>query len=194
IENIAGDITVTGGSGDEVSIEAVKRTRSDRSELGSVQIVVDERPGRVDVRTDHTRSRSGRPGGDRVSVDYTVTVPSSAAVDVKSISGNVKVSHVQGAVRAESISGNVTTAGTPRLELAKSISGDLELSDAGADADLSAGSVSGSIRAKGLKARALDLGTVSGDLSLIDVSCDRLGAKSVSGNVEYSGTPAATGA
>src|SRR5262245_50351989 len=54
IENIAGDITVTGGSGDEVSIEAVKRTRGDRSQLGTVQIVVDERPGRVEVRTNHT--------------------------------------------------------------------------------------------------------------------------------------------
>src|SRR4051812_48546282 len=32
IANIAGDIIVTGGSGDEVSIEAVKRTRGDRSE------------------------------------------------------------------------------------------------------------------------------------------------------------------
>src|SRR5206468_9812113 len=41
--NIAGEITVTGGSGDEVSIEAVKRTRGDRSELGTVQIIVDDR-------------------------------------------------------------------------------------------------------------------------------------------------------
>ena len=31
--NISGDIIVTAGSGDEVSIEAVKRTRGDKSEL-----------------------------------------------------------------------------------------------------------------------------------------------------------------
>src|SRR4051794_8839089 len=49
VSNIAGDITVTAGSGDEVSIEAVKRTTGDRSELGRVQITVDERAGRVDV-------------------------------------------------------------------------------------------------------------------------------------------------
>jgi len=192
IENIAGNITVTGGSGDEVSIEAVKRTRRERSELGTVQIIVDERPGRVDIRTEHARTFN-RQGGDGVSVDYTVTVPNSAAVDLKSISGNVKVSNVQGGVRAESISGNVTTAGTPRLELAKSVSGDVDLTDASADADLTASSISGSIRAKGLKARSLELGTVSGDVSLVDVSCDRLGAKSISGNVEYSGSLARNG-
>src|SRR5262245_2284046 len=78
IENIDGNITITGGSGDEVSIEAVKRTRGDRSQLASVHILVDERPGRVEVKTDHT----GR--NDRVAVDYTVTVPASTGVDAKS--------------------------------------------------------------------------------------------------------------
>jgi DUF4097 and DUF4098 domain-containing protein YvlB len=191
IQNIAGEITVTGGSGDEMSIEAVKRTRGDRGELAAVQIIVDDRAGRVDVRTQH--DRFGRNNNDRVSVDYTISVPGGVAVDVKSISGNVKVSNVQGAVRAESVSGNVTTAGTPRLEMAKSVSGDVVLTDAGADADLSAGSVSGNIRANGLKVRALDAGSVSGDVILTNVTCERLGIKSVSGNLEYSGTLARNG-
>jgi DUF4097 and DUF4098 domain-containing protein YvlB len=181
IQNIAGNITVTGGSGDDVSIEAVKRTRGDAGQLATVHILVDERPGRVEVKTDHT----GR--NDRVSVDYTVSVPMSAGVDVKSVSGNVKVSGVQGAVRAETISGTVTTASTPKLEAAKTVSGDVDLTDASADAELAASSISGTVRAKGLKARALDLGTVSGDVLLSNVSCDRLGIRSVSGNVEYSG-------
>ena len=34
LANIAGDIIVTGGSGDEVSIEAVKRTRGDQQRAG----------------------------------------------------------------------------------------------------------------------------------------------------------------
>ncbi len=187
IGNISGNITVTGGSGDEVSIEAVKRTRGDRSQLGTVQIIVDERPGRIEVRTDHT----GRD--DRVSVDYTVTVPSSTAVDAKSVSGNVKVTNVQGAVRAETISGTITAGSTPRLEAAKTVSGNVDLSDATADADLNASTVSGTLRAKGLKARALDLGTVSGDVLLSDVSCERLSVHSVSGSLEYAGALARRG-
>ena len=187
LENIAGNIVVTGGSGDEASIEAVKRTTGDASQLASVHIEVEERPGRVDIKTDHTARN------DRVSVDYTVTVPATAGVNLKSISGNVKVASVQGPVRAESISGTVTAASTPRLELAKSVSGDVDLTDTSADADLNASSISGSVRAKGLKARALDLGTVSGDVVLTNVACERISIRSVSGDVEYSGALARTG-
>lgn len=181
IQNIAGNIIVTGGSGDDVSIEAIKRTRGNAGQLPSVRIIVDDRPGRVEVRTEHTARN------DRVSVDYTVSVPVSAGVDLKSVSGDVKITGVQGPVRAESISGTLTTASTPRLEAAKTVSGDVDLTDTSADAELSASSVSGAVRARGIKARALDLGTVSGDVALSNVSCERLNIRSVSGNVEYSG-------
>jgi DUF4097 and DUF4098 domain-containing protein YvlB len=188
IQNISGDIVVTGGSGDEVSIDAVKRTRGDRSELATLDIVVEERAGRVEIRADHERGgfARNRRGGSG-SVDFTVAVPASAALDVRSVSGSVTVTGVRGAVRAETVSGNVTTTDTPRLEQAKSVSGDVSLTGAASDGDLAAGSVSGHITAKGLKARGLDLGSVSGDVLLTDVTCDRLAVKSVSGNVEYSG-------
>ena len=194
ISNISGDIVVTGGSGEEVSIEAVKRARGDRSGLASVEIVVEERAGRVDVRAEHDRYRSDRGRrGDSTSVDFTVTVPASASLDVHSVSGSLRVTGVRGAVRAETVSGNVTTADTPNLEHAKSVSGDVSLTGAAAEGDVSAGSVSGSITAKGLKARGLDLGSVSGDVTLTDVTCERLTIKSVSGSVEYAGAIARNG-
>jgi DUF4097 and DUF4098 domain-containing protein YvlB len=187
IENIAGTITVTGGSGDDVSIEAVKRTRGDAAQLASVHILVDERPGRIEIRTDHT----GR--NDRVSVEYTVTVPASTGVEAKSVSGSLKVSGVQGIVRLETVSGTITSAATPKLEAAKSVSGDVDLTDANAEADLNATSVSGIIRGRGLRVRSLEVGTVSGDVLLTNVACSRLGIRSVSGSVEYSGALARSG-
>ena len=189
IANIAGDIVVTTGSGDDVSIEAVKRTRGDRSELANTEVIVEERAGRVEVRAEGERNRSDRSrrGDNNVSVDFTVTMPASAGLDLHSVSGSLKVTGVRGSVRAETVSGNVTTTDTPKLEQAKSVSGDVSMTGAAADGDLSAGSVSGSVTAKGLKARGLDLGSVSGDVLLTDVTCERLGVKSVSGDVEYSG-------
>jgi len=169
ISNVAGDIKITGGSGDDVTIEAVKRTRGDRSQLGAVQIVVDDRPGRVEVRTDYESNRSYRNRNIDVSVDFTVLVPATATVDVKSVSGNVTVTGVQGVVHAETVSGTVMTSATGKLT-AKTVSGDMELVNAPADADLSATSVSGTIRAKGLKIRTLDLGSVSGDLFVTDIA------------------------
>jgi DUF4097 and DUF4098 domain-containing protein YvlB len=191
ISNVSGEITVTGGSGDEVSIEAVKRTRGDRGELARVQIDVDERPGRVEVRTEYDRDWRDRSGN--VSVDYTVSVPSSAAVDLKSVSGTVKVSNVQGAVRAESVSGDVVTSSTPRLELAKTVSGDVSLGGVTTDGDLAATSVSGSVSARGLKARGIELGSVSGSITVTDAACERLDGKTVSGNIEYAGSVAKAG-
>ena len=188
LTNISGDIVVTSGSGDDVSIDAVKRTRGDKSELARVQITVDERGGRVDVQTDHEQNRRDRyEGSDHVSVDYTVTVPASVSVDLHSISGSVKVSGVHGSLRSETISGNVTITDAPKLEVAKTVSGDISLTGIITDGDLTASSVSGNVRARGLKARGLDLGIISGDINVSDVTCDRLGVKSVSGNVEYAG-------
>jgi putative adhesin len=196
VENISGDITVTAGGGDEVSIDALKHTRGPQSELARVQIVVDERPGRVDVRTeydsDRDRNRFSR-NSNSTSVDYTLVVPPGAAVTLKSISGDIKLTGVQGAVRAETISGNITTAATPKLEFVKAVSGDINLSDTSTDGDVTISSISGNVHAKNFKARSLDLGTVSGEVVVSNAVCERLGAKSVSGNLEYAGTLAKSG-
>jgi len=181
ISNISGDITVTAGSGDEASIEAVKKTRGDRDELGRVQIVVEDHAGHVDVHTDHT----GR--NDRVSVDYTVTVPPGASLELASVSGSIKVSGVKGSVRATSVSGSVTTTDTPKLESAKSTSGNISIGGISGDGDLNAGSVSGNVTVRGVKARGVELGSVSGDVVVSDAACDRFSAKSVSGSLEYAG-------
>ena len=192
IQNISGDIVVTAGSGDEVSIEAVKRAR-DQSRLADVRVIVDERPGRVDVRTEYEQFRGDRDRGGNVSVDYTVVVPAGASVELKSISGSVKATGVRGAVRAESVSGDVVTSDTPNVETAKTISGDVTIDGITTEGNLSIGSVSGTVRARNVKARGLDLGSVSGDVTLTDVACDRLSAKSVSGGFEYTGSLARGG-
>ena len=163
--------------GEDVDIEAVKRTRGDQRRLDEVRIEVEIRSGRVDVRTIYPRGDQRGPG---VSVAYTVTVPASASVDLHSISGNIRVSGVQGSVRTDSISGNITASGTPRLEVVHTISGEIEIADAGADGELAVNTISGSVRARGLKARSVDATTVSGDVRLIDASCERLGMRSTS--------------
>jgi len=189
ISNISGSITVTAGSGEDATIDAVKRGRGNRSQLDRVNIVIEERTGRVDVRTEY--GRAGFPDrffGRDVSVDYTVVVPDGASVDLKSISGGVTVTGVKGSVRVQSVSGDVTATGTLRVEFAKTVSGDVNLSGISFDGDLTASSISGNVRATGLKARSLDVNTVSGDVSLRDAACERVNARSISGGIEYSGS------
>jgi DUF4097 and DUF4098 domain-containing protein YvlB len=194
LSNISGSVTVTGGNGEEVRIEAVKRARArDESNaktlLDELRIEVTELPNRVEVRTVYPRNRRNYSG----SVDYTITMPAGASASVRTVSGDVRVTNVKGELRAESVSGSVLTSGATRLSLVKSVSGDVEVTDAAADGDVSVSTVSGNLTARGVKARALDLGTVSGDVVITNVTCDRATVKTVSGNVEYSGPLVRTG-
>jgi DUF4097 and DUF4098 domain-containing protein YvlB len=186
LSNVAGDIVITGGGGDDVRIEAVKRVR-ERSEadarelLRLIDIQVTERGGSVEVRTEMPRRRNGY-----WAVDYTVAVPSGANVTVKSVSGDLRVSNVRGELRAESVSGDVSATSTGRLRHVRSVSGDVLISDVDGD-DLTGGTISGDVVIRNIKARSVDFDTVSGDLRFTEADCERLNLKSNSGNIEYAG-------
>ena len=188
LSNVAGDITVTGGAGDDIRIEAVKRARSRSGEdakqlLDELRIDVIETGSRVEVRTQYPRNRRNYSG----SVDYTITMPSGGSATLRSVSGNVRVTNVRGELRAESVSGDMITSGATRLSLVKTVSGDIEVTDASADGEVTVSTVSGDLTARGLKARAVDLSSVSGDVILTSVTTERATVKTVSGGVEYSG-------
>jgi len=199
VTNISGEVVVTVGSGDEVSIEAVKRTSGDQRDLGDVTIDVNAGNGRVDVRTLYPDDRArftGRGRGRRtgsVSVDFTITVPASTEVTAKSVSGNIRISGVQGPVRGETVSGSVTTSATPKLELAKSVSGNVDVSDIVTDRALTIMTISGQLRGRNVKARSLELKTVSGNVAIVDAECERIDGQSVSGDITFEGTLARNG-
>jgi DUF4097 and DUF4098 domain-containing protein YvlB len=115
-------------------------------------------------------------------------VPAGASLDLYSVSGQLKVDGVNGSVRFGTVSGNITASRTPKIEYVKTVSGEIDLGDISQADNLSISSVSGNIQLAGLKARSLDLNTVSGEVRMRDASCERLVAKGLSGNFEYSGT------
>ena len=187
ISNVSGDIVVSAVGGDEVSIDATKR--GSRSDFDRVRIVIDDRPGRVDIRTDY-----GMPwNSNNVSVDYNVAVPADASLDIHSVSGRIRIEGVKGSIRLASVSGNIVSTNTPKVEYLRSVSGEIELGGISHDGTLSASTVSGNIALTGVKARALDLSTVSGEVRLRDAAVDSLTARSVSGNLEYAGRLAKSG-
>jgi hypothetical protein len=169
LQNIAGDIVITGGGGDSVRIDATKRVRARdaaeaKARLGELLIDVAERPDRVEVRTEYPRRRDFFG-----SVDFTVAVPSGAGVTVQSVSGNIRVTNVDGELRMQSVSGDL---------VASAVKG---------------GTMSGELMITGLRGKGVELRSVSGDMRLADVEVDRAYVRSVTGDVEYRGRLASTG-
>jgi DUF4097 and DUF4098 domain-containing protein YvlB len=187
LTHIAGDVRVVIGRGNEIRIDAVKRVRHRDGEeakrlLAALRVDVTQVGNRIEVRTVYPRNTRGFNG----SVDYTLTVPQSAAVSTKTVSGDLSVTGVHGEVRAETVSGDVDVTDTPNLMLAKTVSGDVRAREI-AGSILTLSTVSGTVIADGLRVRTLDTGSVSGNLQLSNLQVERLTAKTLSGDIEFIG-------
>ena len=82
-------------------VEATKRVRHPNESEGkallqSIEVRIEERNGNVEVRTNYPRRNWS--GG----VDYTVAVPRDANVILRSVSGDVRVTTLNGELRVES--------------------------------------------------------------------------------------------
>ena len=191
LQNISGQIVITGGAGNDVRVDATKRVRHPneseaRQLLQAIDVRIEERNGSVEVRTEYPRRNWS--GG----VDYTVAVPRDANVILRSVSGDIRVSNLNGDLRAETASGDIAASAVRRLRQAKTFSGDLEIADSDSE-DLVGSTISGTIVARALKARSVDLQSVSGDVRMTDVESDRTFVRSVSGTVDFSGRLATKG-
>jgi DUF4097 and DUF4098 domain-containing protein YvlB len=191
LQNVSGDVVVTGGGGNEVRIDAIKRVRNPneseaRALLQAIDVRMEERNGNVEVRTDYPRRNWS--GG----VDFTVTLPRDANVILRSVSGDLRVSSLNGDLRAETISGDLVATSVKRIRQAKTISGDLDITDTDGD-EVAAQTISGTLMARGIKARSVDLQSVSGDVRITDVESDRTFVRSISGSIDFSGQLARNG-
>jgi len=192
--NIAGDITVTRGTGSDTTVEIVKTARGRdmddaREQLQMVTVDVSERSGRAEIKTNYpSDNRRNNRRNFNVSVDYTVTAPAGTRITVETISGSVKISDIKGDINANSISGDVRITGAGRVGSAKTISGTVEINEAQVDGPLESSSVSGDVILRRVKARRIEAGSVSGNLKLEDIQCDRVEAHSTSGNISFTGS------
>jgi DUF4097 and DUF4098 domain-containing protein YvlB len=130
LQNVAGDITITGGAGTDARIEAVKRVRDTiaaraRAAIAQTRIDIAERGGNVEVRTFHPRVPS------RISVDYTITLPENVNVILRSSSGNLHVQSLSGdELVANTLSGSIVLRDlVSRILDLHTISGDMQLYD-----------------------------------------------------------------
>jgi hypothetical protein len=193
LTNVTGNIVITGGSGRDVGIDAMKRVqrpnpRAARLLLEMIDIQVTEQANRVEVRTIVPRPRNF-PG----SVDFTISVPEDANVIVKTITGSIKATNVKGELRADAVAGSVSASGVRKVAALKCVTGDIEITDASAEDPVAASTVSGNISVRGLKARTVQLTSVSGNIRIEDAQIERMMVRTVQGNLDYTGDLARSG-
>lgn len=155
---VAGEVTITAGDATRLEV---------RREAGSA-VDVHENDGILQVSQPDTdmspleRFLGWFTEGRRHRCTVAITAPPDAVVDVTTVSAAVVVSGIRNGTKVKTVSSDVT------------------LSSLGSHVDVK--TVSGDVEAKGITAE-LKLKSVSGDLSVVDGTCRRVDAKSVSGEV-----------
>jgi hypothetical protein len=190
LSNISGNIQVTPGTADRMEVEALKRAWGPNAEqakarLADAMVETYTTANRVEVRVEHGVRRDGRGGdGSGIDVEFSVKVPGDAAVDLRTVSGDIRVTNVKGELRVEAVSGNVALEGTPRLSAVKTVNGGVTLTNTGADAQLSISTVNGDVVVQTLAARAIDVNTINGDVRMTGWSGDRAHIRSLDGDLD----------
>ena len=127
ISNVNGSITVTGASGNNVEIIAIKKA-DNQKDLDEIEIEISHSASEIEVETELGESDSWFRNNNSGQVTYEIIVPGFTELDsVETVNGDVTVSGVSGNVSAESVNG------------------DLDISDLVGDVSLS--TVNGSVNA-----------------------------------------------
>ncbi|MFO7652546.1 MAG: DUF4097 family beta strand repeat-containing protein [Candidatus Krumholzibacteriia bacterium] len=172
IENLGGEVMVTGWDRDEVHLTG---TLDDQ-----VEELVFERDGdRVRIKVEYPR-RSTRIEGSYLQVQ----VPRGSRLDVRTVSAEVGVRDVRGRIEAQTVSGDVEVAGEPAEVEVQTVSGDVDVTARSPRVRVQ--SVSGDLHLDGARGD-VSAETVSGEITLVGGGFDRLETSSVSGDLEFRG-------
>lgn len=114
LENINGDIRITGNAGNTVNIVAHKKAGK-QEYMDELKIVVDANEDYIRIETRHPSNKSSwfHWGNNHSgSVSYEMTVPASVNLDkVSTINGDIEIRAMSGNVKAETVNGDLDASG-----------------------------------------------------------------------------------
>ena len=170
LQSFSGDIRVTAWDRDEVKVHATSHSR----------IHFDASPSRLSLQEnpeDHDDD------DDNGHYGFELTVPRSARLVMRSISGDLQV-HDVADVEAHTVSGDLEATNIASHAALETVSGNLTVTKA--SAGLRASSVSGDIKASQITGE-VSAQSVSGDVVLDGVTSSYVRSETVSGEVHFSG-------
>ncbi|MFN2455555.1 MAG: DUF4097 domain-containing protein [Pyrinomonadaceae bacterium] len=180
----SGNITVRGWDRREVrarsrNAAAVELRRGDAASLNAM---------RLEVLLTDPANRRRTPNDCQSFSDVELDVPRGASVEVKTLSGDVKIEEIAEA-RVQTVSGNALVRRIGKGIEVVSVSGDVDLENASGSVRLR--SVSGSVDVRDANPSAasdeLEVTTTSGNVKLERIGHARVEVAAVSGNVSMAG-------
>jgi DUF4097 and DUF4098 domain-containing protein YvlB len=150
LDNINGDIQITGGAGDQVKITARKKAGS-QEYMDDLKVVIDASSEYIRIETKRPKSESrwfswGDSGSGSVSFD--LTVPTATNLDtISTVNGSVEISSVSGLVKAETVNGDLDVSGLVANVDLETVNGGItaEFDSIGGSQRVSADAVNGKI-------------------------------------------------
>jgi len=181
LENISGNITITSWEGAKVEMIAVKNGKSDL--FDQVEILTSARASRLNIRTKYLNNGNNI----NVSVQYDLKVPRNVVLDrIESVSGNIKISGVDGRITARTVSGRVHAVDITGRSTINSVSGNVIAGNI--KGDIVAASVSGNVQISQIQG-CVQASSVSGSVFIENnsPSDNDLIASAVSGSIRFDG-------
>jgi DUF4097 and DUF4098 domain-containing protein YvlB len=127
LKNFSGDIHITGTSGGDVVVHAVRRATRER--LDNIKLDITASGSSVTIEANKRDSNWRDRNNNVVETDFEIKVPQGTTLDLDSFSGKVDVRGVTGAINAKTFSGNieidVAQAGQVPALTAETFSGDI---------------------------------------------------------------------
>jgi hypothetical protein len=162
LNNISGDIRVRGTDTDEAVVVA----RSDRGRGDNLPLVVRRGEGSLAIELEQRGPLLFGLGWRHVpGVEFDVTLPRGARVEVTGVSSDIEVMALVGDQKYRSVSGDVSVLRAGGRVSLTSVSGDAQLhADEPVEADMN--TTSGDLEMSGPTLRATRLRTVSGDVEI----------------------------
>lgn len=171
IENLRGEVTVIGNTGDTVS---VKGELDDKAE----GLTFERSGSQIIIRVETPQSSHNSWGAD--GSDLTIEMPKHVRVSFKGVSSNINISHFTHSSEIQTVSGDISAQDLmQQIDLA-TVSGNIDSKNLSGKIRLS--SVSGDIHDRNSAGRA-HFKTVSGNLSSSSAA-NEISANSVSGDIE----------
>lgn len=127
LKNFSGDVRITGASGGDVVIHAVRRATRER--LDNIKLEITTTGSSVSIDANKRDSNWRDRNNNVVETDFEIQVPQGTSLDLHSFSGKLDVRGVSGDIEAETFSGNieidVAQAGQVPALTAETFSGDI---------------------------------------------------------------------